>query len=297
LDAGYATFPPLPALARLSDAALSSLPRFAVSRPGVGDIQWLKPVDVRGVVVGEGVVLERGRAGVVAEGLRSTPPGSADTRRALRAGDRAVAIVADLDTRLKGLARLVQGNAGGAGARTAAAMLTVSLLTERTSSLPGPAAELEALPPSAYAAAAAATQDLGSLCHGLGDAAGRVALAALDAAGEAQAALLTPGALKPGASQSGHELSVLARTLQAAWAGAGRLVEDVAAAWPAVRPPLFREWLLLFVRAAEAAAAMQRAVGVAGADGEGRGSSVHAASSAWVNGDRTSTVPSGCRRP
>lgn len=73
LDAGYATFPPLPALARLSDAALSSLPRFAVSRPGVGDIQWLKPVDVRGVVVGEGVVLERGRAGVVAEGLRSTP--------------------------------------------------------------------------------------------------------------------------------------------------------------------------------------------------------------------------------
>ena len=218
----------------------------------------------------------------VGEGLRATPPGSADTRRALRAGNRAVAIVADLDTRLRGLARLVQGSGGGRGARAAAAMLTVSPLpAERASSLPGPAAELEAprrTTPSA--ATAAATEDIGALCAGLGDAAGRVALAALDAAGEAQAALLAPGALKPSASQSGHELSVLARTLQAAWAGAGRLVEDAATAWPAVRPTLFREWLLLFVRAAEAAAAMQRAVGVAGADGGIGGGGVAAASSA-----------------
>ena len=49
----------------------------------------------------------------VAEGLQGLGPGSPDTRRALRAGARAIDVVTSLATRLRGLDRLASGRGGG----------------------------------------------------------------------------------------------------------------------------------------------------------------------------------------
>ena len=67
--AGYYTYPPAAALARASDATLASLPRFVIGRTSIGEIAWLRPVDVRGVDVQASVTLEHGRVAVD----RSTP--------------------------------------------------------------------------------------------------------------------------------------------------------------------------------------------------------------------------------
>ena len=232
----------------------------------------------------------------VAEGLQRLSPGSPDTRRALRAGARAIDVVTALATRLRGLDRLALGRRGasieeGTGLPTA--------VTGGIGGRCGSGGSDELLAPSTTAATATAAasvppSDIAGLVSDLGAVCARVALAALDAAGEAQATLLTPSALRPprdsggeaaacegGGAEAGqpphlsaHEISVLARTVQTLWTGAGELVEAVLLAWPEQRAELTRDWLVLFLGAAAAATAMQRSGGGArgtGAQGSGRG--------------------------
>jgi Nuclear protein 96/Nucleoporin autopeptidase/Nucleoporin FG repeat region len=56
--AGYETFPPLDALAAMSDADLAAVPNFAVIRPNYGAVQWEGAVDVRGTNLDRVVVIE-----------------------------------------------------------------------------------------------------------------------------------------------------------------------------------------------------------------------------------------------
>jgi hypothetical protein len=70
----FYTHPSLTALARLPATTLASLPRFVAGRAGVGEIVWLKPVDVRGLDVASAVALERGRVAVTpGTGLARAP--------------------------------------------------------------------------------------------------------------------------------------------------------------------------------------------------------------------------------
>jgi len=54
----YKISPSLAALSTFSEADLAAVPRFFVSRPGYGQIQWEGAVDVRGVNLDEVVVIE-----------------------------------------------------------------------------------------------------------------------------------------------------------------------------------------------------------------------------------------------
>jgi hypothetical protein len=209
----------------------------------------------------------------VADGLRALVPGDADTRRALRAAARAVGVVAGLAARLRGLAALEAG--GPPGDVGAPPPLSAAELNELTTTTVATESGAAPTPPDLSDAVA----DLGCACA-------RVALAALDAASDAGAALLTPASLAP--SAAGHELAVLARTLAALWLGAGDLVEAVAAAWPEQRPELVRDWLLVFLAAARGAASAQRAATAGGepvsappSDADEPGSGAATPRSAW----------------
>lgn len=233
----------------------------------------------------------------VAEGLQGLRPGSPDTRRALRAGARAIDVVTALATRLRGLDRLASGRRGGSIEEGTGLPTAVSGGSGRSR---GSSDEL--LAPSttttttATASAPPPPSDIAGLVSDLGAVCARVALAALDAAGEAQAALLAPSALRPpqefggeaataasAAATAGeeeqpphlsaHEISVLARTVQTLWTGAGELVEAVLVAWPEQRAELTRDWLVLFLGAATAATAMQRSGGSGAGAGAGGGAS------------------------
>ncbi|WIA23827.1 hypothetical protein OEZ85_013492 [Tetradesmus obliquus] len=77
---GYSTEPgdkELQALAAQNPAALSRLSGFRVERPGYGTLEWLAPVDVRGVDLGEIISIERGEVAVYmssSEGAEPTKP-------------------------------------------------------------------------------------------------------------------------------------------------------------------------------------------------------------------------------
>lgn len=62
--AGFYTYPSAAALSRAPSSTLTSLPRFTIGRNAIGEIAWLRPVDVRGLDVQTAVSLERGRVAV-----------------------------------------------------------------------------------------------------------------------------------------------------------------------------------------------------------------------------------------
>ncbi|KAF6264567.1 hypothetical protein COO60DRAFT_1266863 [Scenedesmus sp. NREL 46B-D3] len=66
----------LQSLARQNPAALNRLSGFRVERAGFGSLEWLAPVDVRGVDLGDVISIERGEVAVyvAAEGCESAKP-------------------------------------------------------------------------------------------------------------------------------------------------------------------------------------------------------------------------------
>ena len=273
-----------------SGATTSSTPGGSASTSSFGPPEGVQAyVDIVRGVAAELAGMASLCCDAVAEGLQGLSPGSPDSRRALRAGSRSIDIVTALATRLRGLDRLAAGRSGGS--------------IEEGTGLPTPVAVGSAgsggsdklVPPAAAADASSQPSGIAGIVSDLGAVCARVALAALDAAGEAQAALLTPSALRPPQEFGGetaaedkeqlqqqqqqqqqqqphlsaHEISVLARTVQALWTGAGELVEAVLTAWPEQRPELTRDWLVLFLGAATAATAMQRSGGTGSSTGGG----------------------------
>lgn len=74
LPVGYTTVPAWEALARMPDQELAAVPDFRVVNPGVAQVEWLTPVDLRGVVLA-GCTLSRAWCDVYAPDAARPPVG------------------------------------------------------------------------------------------------------------------------------------------------------------------------------------------------------------------------------